>query len=80
MSAQYPESTSAPQHVSAVGPSLTPDNISGSFEIGTVQMGDPHAMDDMDLARLIAENNLGPIHDGNGIGWDTLLTEWQAQF
>ena len=71
-SAQYPELTSAPQPVSAVGPSSAPDNISGNFGIGTVQMGDPNAVDDMDLARLIAGNNLGLIHDGNVIGWDTL--------
>lgn len=80
ISAQSIELTSAPQPASAVGPSLAPDNISGNFGIGTAQMGDPNAVDDMDLARLIAGNNLGLIHDGNGIGWDTLLAEWQAQF
>lgn len=80
ISAQYPELTSAPQRVSVVGPSLTPDNISGSFGIATVQMGNPNAGDDMDLARLIAENNPGLAHDGNGIGWDTFLTGWQDQF
>jgi hypothetical protein len=80
ISAQYPELRSEPQQVPAVGPSFTPDNISGSFGIGTVQMGDPNARDDMDLARLLVENNPRLAHDGNGIGWDTFLTGWQAQF
>jgi len=80
ISAQYPELRSGPQYVPAAGPSLTPDNISGSFGIGTGQMGDPNVGDDMDLARLITENSPSLVHDGNGIGWDTFLTGWQAQF
>ena len=80
ISAQYPELTSRPQHVPAVEPLLAPNNISGSFGTATVQMGDPTAGDDQGLAQLIAENNLRPFHDGNGIGWDTFLTGWQVQF
>ena len=83
ISTQYPQlfdETLGPQLTSAVGPSSTPDDTSGSFGIGAVQMGDPNAGDGMDFAQFIAENVPSLVYDGGGIGWDTFLTDGRLSF
>ena len=67
------------QRTSTVEPSLTHDNMSGSFRTDTVQMGDPNAVDGIDFARFMAENVPGLVYDGNAMGWDTFLAGWQTQ-
>ena len=83
ISTQYPQLSdgiSGMQRAPTVEPSLTPDTMSGSLGIGTVQMGDPNARDRMDFARYMADSVPGLVYDGNGLGWDTFLTGWQPQF
>lgn len=80
---QYPQlsdGTSGMQRAPTIGPSSTPDSMSGNLGIGTVQIGDPNVRDGMDFARYMAENVPGLVYDGNGLGWDTFLTGWQGQF
>lgn len=84
ISAQYPQLSdgvaSGMQRAPTVGPSLSPDNTSGSIGISTIQMGDPNARDTMDFARYMAESVPGLVYDGSVLGWDTFLTGWQPHF
>ena len=84
ISAQYPQLSdgvaSEMQRAPTVGPSISPDSTSGGIGISTIQMGDPNARDTMDFARYLAENVPGLVYDGSALGWDTLLTGWQAHF